>query len=920
MEAGERWMLNDVAGYPIRTWDSRLFLRRMTYDELRRPTGLYVTENGAERLAERTVYGESQGDAANHRTRVYQVYDGAGVVTNVSYDFKGNLQENQRRLLPNYKQAVNWDQNPTANDGTFTTHTTFDALNRPLIVTTPDGSVYRPTFNEANLLDKVGVNLRGDVEATPFITNIDYNAKGQRGLIAYSHGTQTTYTYDPLTFRLTHLKTTRPANPDATASQLFQNATVVQDLHYTYDPVGNITRIEDAAPKIVFHNGQQVDPVGDYTYDAIYRLIGAKGREHIGQTAHDFNPPDGNRRDYPFVGHRDPNDLQALRNYTERYEYDEVGNFQFMRHLANGGSWTRRYDYEEASLIETAKMSNRLTRTTVGNGVNFVETYTYTDDQANDVHGCMTAINNMKMAWNFEDQLQQVNLGGGGAAYYVYDAGGQRVRKVVETHTGMRHSERIYLGGFEVYREFNGNGVPVMLERESLHVMDGQQRIALVETKTIENGNPINAPMPIQRYQLGNHLGSATVALDDNGALVSYEEYHLYGTTAFQAGRSAAEVSLKRYRYTGKERDEESGLYYHGTRYYALWLGRWASCEPKGLVDGSNLYCYVRCNPLVYLDDTGNESQMSYAAGLLQRSLEVKRTKDAAMHQHLENAKIARESGSPVTAAQEQRAALSELRTSIHESMEFGTKALTATSTLMLGPIGVGYIGPGAVSVVLASPGKVMAAGSFLVGLLDPHPPGASPLDIPGPLDDAGRATKAALREGAEKLTQQVEKKVVQEVEKVAQQVEKKVVDAVEKEVVDTVEKTIVDTVKKEVTLESAETVAKEAAEKAKGVVFTRSQLQHAFDRHAGDFGVSGNKNNKTLDVFESIIEKHVAAPGTRAIAGEYRGLKGVTHFLDPSTRLNVIRDASGNFLSGWKLSAQQLHHVLTTGKLGGGK
>src|SRR3712207_9563349 len=53
MEAGERWMLNDVSGKPIRTWDSRQFIRRMTYDELRRPTGQYVTEKGAERLADR---------------------------------------------------------------------------------------------------------------------------------------------------------------------------------------------------------------------------------------------------------------------------------------------------------------------------------------------------------------------------------------------------------------------------------------------------------------------------------------------------------------------------------------------------------------------------------------------------------------------------------------------------------------------------------------------------------------------------------------------------------------------------------------------------------------------------------------------------------------------------------------------------
>ena len=132
------------------------------------------------------------------------------------------------------------------------------------------------------------------------------------------------------------------------------------------------------------------------------------------------------------------------------------------------------------------------------------------------------------------------------------------MRKVIETQNGTRKKERIYLGGFEIYREYNGNGATVTLERETLHVMDDKQRIALVETKTVENGNPINAPVPVQRYQLGNHLGSASLELDEDGGLISYEEYHPYGTTAFQAMNSAAEVSLKRYRYTGKERDEET--------------------------------------------------------------------------------------------------------------------------------------------------------------------------------------------------------------------------------------------------------------------------------------------------------------------------------------------------------------------------
>jgi len=53
------------------------------------------------------------------------------------------------------------------------------------------------------------------------------------------------------------------------------------------------------------------------------------------------------------------------------------------------------------------------------------------------------------------------------------------------------------------------------------------------------------------------------------------------------------------------ERDEETGLNYHGARYYAAWMGRWVSCDPAGLVDGVNLYKYSRNNPLKFTDTAG---------------------------------------------------------------------------------------------------------------------------------------------------------------------------------------------------------------------------------------------------------------------------------------------------------------------------
>jgi RHS repeat-associated protein len=231
------------------------------------------------------------------------------------------------------------------------------------------------------------------------------------------------------------------------------------------------------------------------------------------------------------------------------------------------------------------------------------ETYKYTDVFGNDEQGCMTGINDMTMRWDSKDQLRQVNLGGGGTAYYVYDASGERTRKVIEKNNGNIIEERLYLGGFEIFRRKTNTGT-VRLERETLHIMDDKQRIAMIETRTVDVAGDDQASAQLVRYQLSNHLGSSSLELDDQGLVISFEEYHPYGTTAYQAVRNQKETA-KRYRYTGKERDEETGFNYHRARYYALWLGRWVSCDPIELGGGIDLYVYATANPVMFIDDNG---------------------------------------------------------------------------------------------------------------------------------------------------------------------------------------------------------------------------------------------------------------------------------------------------------------------------
>ena len=209
-----------------------------------------------------------------------------------------------------------------------------------------------------------------------------------------------------------------------------------------------------------------------------------------------------------------------------------------------------------------------------------------------DAHGNMVRMPHLggglpgpNMHWDYKDQLRQTDLGGGGTAFYVYDASGQRVRKVWEKAPGLTE-ERIYLGGFEIFRKHGGpiGANTATLERETLHVMDDKQRIALVETRTLDTAGNDQAPRQLIRYQFGNHLGSASLELDEQAQIISYEEYAPYGSSTYQAVRSQTETA-KRYRYTGKERDEETGFTYYGGRYSASWLGRWIAFDPKMLVD-----------------------------------------------------------------------------------------------------------------------------------------------------------------------------------------------------------------------------------------------------------------------------------------------------------------------------------------------
>jgi len=118
-------------------------------------------------------------------------------------------------------------------------------------------------------------------------------------------------------------------------------------------------------------------------------------------------------------------------------------------------------------------------------------------------------------------------------------------------------------------------------------------------------------------YYHTDHLGSSNVITDGAGNMVREIYYMPYGASNTVSG--SIDV---RHKFTGQELDDETGLYYYGARYYDPAIGRFISADtivpnfadPQSL----NRYSYVRNNPIIYTDPSGNHPVLfAMAAGAI---------------------------------------------------------------------------------------------------------------------------------------------------------------------------------------------------------------------------------------------------------------------------------------------------------------
>jgi insecticidal toxin complex protein TccC len=586
VDAGAQLQLYDARGLTVWTATGNGHRQRWTYDNLGRPSARFEQPADAENEAcrERFGYGAPDSDVRhNCRGQLIRHADPVGLTIIGSYSVSGPPLSETRGFLAT-ADAPDWPEDDAAQrdlleSKRYTTYWTYNALGETRTHTDAGGHRRRYEADIAGQLQAVWLQLANQDERC-VASHFTYNAVSQPLQVRASNGVVRTYTYEPRTQRLARLCTRRE-----------HDSATLQDLGYTYDPVGNITRIEDAAQPVRYTRNQRVEAASDYRYDALYQLIQASGREsaQAGQQSATLPPWQS---------------LDATQRvkYTRHYAYDASGNLHRMQH---------------------AGAQNYALEMTVATGANRAVPRNWTEhpdqvDQYFDKHGNLTQLQSgQPVDWNACAQLSravQVERGESNDddERYVYNSAGQRARKVRRWLAGsQQHTEDVrYLPGLE-WREHRqaSTGNPAQANvTEAMQVIVVDAGGIALRVMHWETGKPEQIAPDQQRYSLDDHLSSSTLELDSEAQLLTYEEYYPYGGTAVWAAKSEVEAKYKTVRYSGKERDA-TGLYYYGLRYYAPWLQRWMSPDPTGVVDGTNLYRMTQNNPITYVDNEGAKSQ-----------------------------------------------------------------------------------------------------------------------------------------------------------------------------------------------------------------------------------------------------------------------------------------------------------------------
>ena len=499
-----------------------------------------------------------------------------------SYDAMGNVSENCRTfVLPAEDNAY-----------TFIMNTEYDTWGRTLSITYPDKERVSYAYDFGGNLKSVSSAKNGNDKS--LVDSIRYDKFGDRTAIYFGNGTTQHYSYNPTSRRLGNLQGRTATN------------VLMQDIIYEYDAVGNVTKTDNAAVAIGTLGGPYSCA---YTYDHLNRLTAT-------------NCQQGN------VG------------YTEQRTYLDDG--RIATYDLNG---TRQgYSY---NTTQPHTLSNIHTLPNRASDVLFSFAW--------DAKGNMTAQNSQggsqrNLVWDERNRMLGMvdNATSGNAAHYVYDAQGERTFKLTgySNHTGSGETSETYVS-LDEPTLYASPYLTATATGYTKHYFAGTERLASaignggladignvngtsLADKRMERDSLLRrvmAPYPlrINRNRLDtlyamtrpdttaeltyffhpDHLGSASWITDLSGQPVQHLQYKPFGGDYIDQQDPNTEYS-ERFRFTGKERDAETGYDYFGARYYSSSLGIWLSVDPMSdKYPGLSPFVYCADNPMRLVDPDG---------------------------------------------------------------------------------------------------------------------------------------------------------------------------------------------------------------------------------------------------------------------------------------------------------------------------
>ncbi len=542
--------------------------------------------------SKQTTYAYDDAD------RLTTVTDAANNVTTYGYDTENNLTSIKDanlnsttfdydalgRVTETHFPSGKVEMNGYDNVGNLTSKTdrknqsityTYDQLNRLTLETYPDTTAVNYTFDDDSRLtqvtdptgtykftfDNMG-RLTGTTTSYSFLTGRNfttayaYDAASNRTGFTDPESGSTTYVYDTLN----RLQTLTPPTAYGTGS-----------FGFTYDNLSRRTSL--TRPNAVNTT---------YGYDNLSRLLSvthANGSTTLDGATYTVDNA-GNR----LTRTPQPGGTVSTFGYDNIYELLSV---------TQGGTTKEGYTYDP--------VGNRLTSLgsaawayNASNELNSRPSFTYTYDLNGNTQTSVGPSGTTTYSWDFENRLTGVTLpGSGGTVTFKYDPFGRRIYKSSSSATSIYAYD-----GDNLAEEANATGAAVARYMQSANV---DEPLAMLRSNT--------------SYYEGDGLGSLTSLSNASGSLANNYTYDSFGNLVTSAGSLT-----NSFRYTGREFDSETALYYYRARYYDETSGRFLSEDPIGFGGGVHFYAYVGNNPVGLVDPFGldwlnNAADFSAGAG-----------------------------------------------------------------------------------------------------------------------------------------------------------------------------------------------------------------------------------------------------------------------------------------------------------------